>query len=397
MGNGHRLGAVDALRGAAILLVVAYHAGPLGFRPPPFDAAGGLILPSLGWPTWLLVPVLHFGYSGVHLFFVLSGFCIHLRAARRGLGPAAPRLGLRDFFLRRFWRIYPPYWIALALFGVLVPSLARLAGRVVEAAGAGDLALHALMLHTFSMRTIFSINPAFWSLATEEQFYLAYPIVLLAIGRFGVRRVLAAALVLSLAWRGALMWLLPPVPPTAERLMEYRVWVHAFFAPRWFEWLLGCALAEAVAAPAGATMARLRARRGLVVVAGGLLLVGGMLCRLHVVADKLLADGLLSSGYALLAAAWLAGSPSGRASRVGAWVTRALGAVGRRAYGIYLVHQPILDGPALALGWRIALAGIAGVAFSAWCERPFERRSARVGRAAAPSPAAEPGDASAAP
>src|SRR5262249_40945938 len=122
--TSRRSGAIDALRGVAILLVVAYHAGPLEFRMPSYRDDGWLALPSLGW-RWLAVPVFHCGFPGVPLFFVLSGFCIHLRAARTRAGAAA-RPRLRDFFLRRFWRIYPPYWIALALFAWALPFVASL-------------------------------------------------------------------------------------------------------------------------------------------------------------------------------------------------------------------------------------------------------------------------------
>src|SRR4029079_2794026 len=140
-----------------------------------------------------------------------SGFCIHLRAARQ----RAP-LELRSYALRRFWRIYPPYWIALALFGVMVPLIARTAVPVK------DVLLHAGMLHTLHERSFFSINPAFWSLATEEQFYLAYPLVLLALSRLVIRRVLVSALALSLVWRAVVLAVLPP---TVDNFMGWRVLV----------------------------------------------------------------------------------------------------------------------------------------------------------------------------
>ena len=65
---------LDAMRGGAALLVVTYHA--LGVAP--LTAPGG-------WERWLpqiTAYVVHFAYAGIYLFFVISGFCIHLFWAR---------------------------------------------------------------------------------------------------------------------------------------------------------------------------------------------------------------------------------------------------------------------------------------------------------------------------
>jgi peptidoglycan/LPS O-acetylase OafA/YrhL len=236
--------------------------------------------------------------------------------------------------------------------------------------------VHALFAHGLSPRTIFSINPAFWSLATEMQFYAVYPVVAWAGLRFGLHRVLVAALVGSLAWRAAVLLL---VPPTLDHFMLYRVWLHGFFVPRWFEWILGCWLAEAAAG------ARLPPARPAA-LAGAALLALAMATRLHVVIDKLAADALFSLGFALIVAAVLGrervhravgGSP-GRP-------LRALAAIGRRSYGTYLVHQPILDGDWLPLPLRLLLTAVTGGLFSLLAERPFERWSRRgVGRARPP-------------
>jgi len=341
-----REGGIDALRGVAIGLVLLYHAGPLSWRLAPYDDNGWLVWPALGW-KWLLVPFWHFGFSGVHAFFVLSGFCIHLRAARQ----KAP-LELKAYALRRFWRIYPPYWIALGLFAAL------------SAAPLADVILHATMLHTLREKTFFSINPAFWSLATEEQFYLAYPLLLLALRRWGVGRVVAAALALTLVWRFVALALMPP---TVANFMAWRVLVHGLFLPRWYDWLLGCWLAELAA-----RQALPRART--LAMAGGLLLVCAMATRVHVAADKLLSDVLFSTGYAAITGAVLAAAP------MRGVISLFLQALGRRAYGLYLVHQPILDWGRLATVARLPLAVAAVWMFSRVFERPFEKRSQQVKR-----------------
>jgi peptidoglycan/LPS O-acetylase OafA/YrhL len=108
-----------------------------------------------------------------------------------------------------------------------------------------------------------------------------------------------------------------------------------------------------------------------------------MATRVHVAVDKLLSDLFFSSGHAALIGAVLAGGASrGGGSptlgRLRGILGRALAALGRRAYGVYLMHQPILD--LLDLPWlvRSGLAAAVSAVFSRFCERPFEERSRRL-------------------
>ena len=75
---------IDQLRGVAILLVLVYHAGALGWRLPPYLADGWLAWPRLG-AAWLLVPLLHFGFTGVHCG---SQYWIDIQ------GPGIPQCGV---------------------------------------------------------------------------------------------------------------------------------------------------------------------------------------------------------------------------------------------------------------------------------------------------------------
>src|SRR5215467_1826385 len=91
---GGRMLTLDAMRGGAALAVVAYHA--LGTAPRT--------APS-GWEAWLPQVtgyVVHFAFAGIYLFFVISGFCIHLHWAKtRAAGINEPTINFFTFWKRR--------------------------------------------------------------------------------------------------------------------------------------------------------------------------------------------------------------------------------------------------------------------------------------------------------
>lgn len=159
---------VDALRALGAVLVFAFHAGHLFARGIPF------------------------GWIGVPLFFVVSGYLICGRLL--DLSDRALPLGaaLRSFYWRRALRIFPVYW----LFLLIVTGLALSSGAEVQ--------LHALpyaWTHTsnfFNASSAHVYNPVLdptWSLAVEEQFYLLFPLVVLLLGRGRLLPVLIAMIV----------------------------------------------------------------------------------------------------------------------------------------------------------------------------------------------------------
>ena len=103
-----RMLTLDAMRGGAALAVVTYHA--LGVAPRTAVT---------GWEAWLpqiASYVVHFAFAGIYLFFVISGFCIHLFWAKgRAAGVQEPAINFFTFWKRRVRRLYPPYFAALAL------------------------------------------------------------------------------------------------------------------------------------------------------------------------------------------------------------------------------------------------------------------------------------------
>ena len=158
--NG-RITQLDGWRGISILLVIFGHLLNFRYAPPglaeiPFPIAGLL-------STW-----------GVYVFFVISGFIItRLALAEQDL---SGRFSAKSFYIRRFFRIVPPFFAYLA-FILLVTSAGLISNRYTQ----------TLMAATFTCNMAwsdcgwFSIHS--WSLAFEEQFYLLFPVLLWLGGR----------------------------------------------------------------------------------------------------------------------------------------------------------------------------------------------------------------------
>jgi peptidoglycan/LPS O-acetylase OafA/YrhL len=224
--SGTRLRSIDALRGIAALGVVVYHAIP--------QTKNAVLAGFLGWPGYLIQFGSSFGYIGVFLFFVISGFCIHLQWAKARAAGETAEVRFGAFWKRRIRRLYPPYVIALAFY-LLLPALIN--GINVTHFFVYDVVMHLLMLHNLDPKTCYSINGVFWTLAIEEQLYLAYFLLLFLRTRWGWGRTIAICLLARLGWLilSHIIWLATgtgvPVPEAA--------------ASHWFTWALGAIGVEA--------------------------------------------------------------------------------------------------------------------------------------------------------
>ena len=105
----------------------------------------------------------HFGWAGVDLFFVLSGYLIASQYFARAVAPGTFGL-VRGFYIRRFLRTLPPYFVVLAItYVVTVYGLG-------QGAAWPSLWTYALFLQNFGMPVAsFFVS---WSLCVEEHFYL---------------------------------------------------------------------------------------------------------------------------------------------------------------------------------------------------------------------------------
>lgn len=197
---------LDGLRAVAIALVYGFHdrdklrlpsqaAGwvevPLAMAVDPLLGAVGLPDVSYRLRNLLLRPVSTNGWVGVQVFFVLSGFLITtlLLRERERFG----RVDLRAFWVRRALRIWPLYYLMVAVgFGVL-----PWAGHGWSAGNDAQLPAFLLFLGNWSMATRGMLpDPVsvLWSVCVEEQFYLFVPLLVAWLGG-RLRLTLALALV----------------------------------------------------------------------------------------------------------------------------------------------------------------------------------------------------------
>src|SRR5262245_20872551 len=130
------------------------------------------------------VPLL---WSGVDMFFVLSGFLI-TRNLLRFREEAPPGRALRVFYLRRILRIMPPYYVSLALVLLARPS---------EIGDAGWYVAFASNIHDAIYGPNAGALTTLWSIAVEEQFYLLWPFLVLFVPRRGLPWIFAASILLA--------------------------------------------------------------------------------------------------------------------------------------------------------------------------------------------------------
>jgi peptidoglycan/LPS O-acetylase OafA/YrhL len=307
------------------------------------------------------------GYTGVDVFYVISGFLITGLLLREG--QESGRIDLVGFYARRMRRLLPAALVVIVV--TLAMSAAVLSPlRLTEVAGdATAAALYVANFHFAIQATDYLSLDApspllhYWSLGVEEQFYLVWPLLLLFVARFLSLRALAPLLVvltatsfgLSLFWTDA-----------------NQAW--AFFSPVTRTWELTAGALLAI----GLVRLPRRAPRWLdpIVVLVGLALV--------IVSIPLISTDTPFPGVAALlpvvgAVLIILGGQRGRTLP-----SRLLGIaparyLGRISYSLYLWHWPLLILVPIAigvddLGLRLALAGVAIVVAAISTEvieRPF--------------------------
>ena len=332
---------IDGLRAIAVLAVILFHADPR------------------------LVPG---GYLGVDIFFVISGYLItSLIIADLGQG----NFSLPRFYERRARRILPVLFVVLA---ATIPFAALYLLPTQQESYARSLLATLL----FSSNILFwqetgyfmaeaALKPLLhtWSLAVEEQFYLLYPLFLVALWRFGLRlRVGVIGLLFLASLIGSTV--LAEIAPGANfYLLSSRAW----------ELLAGALLALALA------RGRVLSRFAELINLAGLAMVAGSLALFNAGTPMPSLWGLIPVGGTILLIAFAT-----EATILGRILAqRPLVQIGLMSYSAYLWHWPIFVFARLRFGDALGPALLAGLiaatfflSYLSWrfVEQPFRRRGA---------------------
>ena len=345
---------IDGLRAIAVLAVVLYHAG---------------------------VPGITGGFVGVDVFFVISGFLITTLIVQQ---QDSQSFSLLNFYARRARRLFP------ALLVVLVTS-ALLAWLLLMPSEFEDFGESLATAAAFSSNILFWSEAGYfdgpsefkpllhtWSLAVEEQYYLVFPWLLIALARYAPTRPTTARIwligTLFLASLSLSAWYVHTAPSATFFLLPHRFW----------ELLTGSALAVAVLQRPHWVASLKPAQRGAMALTGASAL-GFALFGFSSNTPFPGVNALLPClGTALLI---LAGTYEGQSAQPIAlsWPTRLLGtrplvAVGLISYSLYLWHWPVLvfqklwlirpaDAPEIAVA--LLASGLLAWISWRWIEQPL--------------------------
>jgi len=311
--------ALDGVRALAVYLVLAFHAGQ----------------------TWCAG-----GFIGVDIFFVLSGYLVTSLIV---IDLAAGRFRLTDFYARRVRRLLPAALVVLAAISLLWLAIASPVDRAVAAGDVRSVALYVGNWHFANTLDYFASgnNPTpvlhFWSLSVEEQFYAAWPLLVLlawrpwpgrrsgaADPRRAARRLGLTIVALAAASLASLLWML-----RHEQTGLAYYGTHA----RAYQLLAGALLAV------GIWCWRWQQRGGRVLADSAPVLQVAGLAGLLVLAAGLPAvqPAVRGVGAAVAATLLLIGlevGPAGVVARVLA--ASPVCELGRISYGTYLWHYPVI-------------------------------------------------------
>ena len=333
---------VDGLRAIAVVPVLLFHAG---------------------------VGAFHGGYVGVDVFFVLSGYLI-TSIIRSEL--QAGTFTLAGFYERRARRILPALFVVVA--ACIGPAWWLMAPHQLK-----DFSQSLVAVSAFASNVLFWLESGYfeasaelkpllhtWSLAVEEQYYVVFPLLLLALRRLGARPTAAVVATIAIASLALAQWSSTRHPGANFYLLHTRAWE-----------LLAGALVALKLGGAGTPPVRGADAWGWVGLA---LVLGAVFAFDHTTPFPSLWPAVPVLGTVLLVRFARADAGVGRLL-----ASRPLVGLGLISYSLYLWHQPLLaflrirrgesELNALTIGLFLLLSLALAAASYRWVERPFRSRS----------------------
>jgi peptidoglycan/LPS O-acetylase OafA/YrhL len=305
---GSRVPALDGVRGLAVLAVMLLHCGNSFTHSTLTEHAIKKLLSGL-WP-------------GVNVFFVLSAFLITGILLNTRQSPNY----FRAFYARRVLRIFPLYFVALAILLVILPGL----NLIPKTSRSEQL---WLWLYLYNWHVTFQSSPStflihFWSLAIEEQFYLIWPALVYLLGP-RISRVCLFGIAVSFTYRLVMCRLHVPTAyvyfPTSARLEDLCIGALAACVVCNSGWL-ACFRANVkitMLIAAAALLSAALAARGFEAIKWPPLLWG-------------------TTAVCTLTAAALIMTHSGSDCRLSKWLSFGLLRwFGKYSYGLYVIHLPV--------------------------------------------------------
>ena len=350
---------LDMLRGILAVYVLLGHCRWLLWA----GHSAWMAAPHAKWiePLVFASAAFRYGREAVMVFFVLSGFFIHLRFAQSSNALQETTAG--GFYRRRAHRLGAPYVFALSAT-LALDLIGRSMWPVLYNGSTGDAltdgifartgygwqsVVPALVVLPSSLGFDFGTNGPLWSLAYEVVYYAIYPAWLM------LRRSSALAAYAIVPVACGLLVLLPAANFFTIVLLFYPVW------------LTGAALAELL------TTDRIRVPLAAAAIAGA----AGF--ALHVWGGLTMLPSVPAMLYGGAAVAFCA---SMSAQTIRSWPVRLFEYLGVRSYSIYIVHFPFVALMSAALfahggrplhGWFAAAGGLFAVAFGCGCFELCER------------------------
>ncbi|CAL1518010.1 acyltransferase [Chitinophaga sp. MM2321] len=359
-----KLYGLDHLRALAIIMVLFYH-----YRMFPH-------------PHWL-DNIMGFGWTGVDLFFVLSGYLI---SSQLFVNIAAGKeISLPEFFIKRFFRIIPAYLLLLAIY-FLIPAF-----REREALPPLWKFLTFTQNFNFDIKNFGTFSHV-WSLCVEEHFYLLFPLVLILLLHFKTMKkgglILLAVLLFGFVVR-LYSWHFLIAPEAGQNNFGI-TWYRYMYYPTYnrLDGLLAGVAIAALFAFRPAVKERLTKHGNIILLAGLIVLTGAwFLCKAQQSFHASISGyPLVAAGYGLLVMA--AVSPSCVLYRYNSRVTAL---IARLSFVLYLSHKgvihlvhPLLEKAGIApkgnLMFLLCLtAGILGaLLLNKTVEAPFLRLRQRI-------------------